>query len=205
MSDFIRLPVGEGPIRIKFDSAEWSPQKNKLILKAPLQWYVEGDAQNGNEETDGIVMLDAHAVTEPITNPMRISLDWGAERGNPPVARMFAPPADAVAVVPGVSQGSGGGEKTYKPWTPRELEDCYTYWETFMSAKYEDQQARAYAIDGMVEISSMACKPSDFTGAASPPPQRHEPPNENYGEPDGSGMSDEDVPFDSQAPIGGVL
>ena len=140
MSDlqFLRLPVGEGFVRVKFDRAEWTPQKNKLILHPPIVWYVEQDPTSKGETANEVIMLDAKDVTEQITNPCRFSLAWSEIKGQPPVRTMGRPAEGAEPVTPeqGVASGGGrykGGGGGGKPKLTREQLD----------------QAIAYAVNAM--------------------------------------------------------
>jgi len=112
MSDFnfLRLPVGEGPIRIKFERAEWTPQKNKLILHPPIAWYCENDPSQKGETKDEILMLDAGEAKRELTNPIRIALEWGDVKGQPPNRTMLMPPDGATPVTPTQAKGRGGGK-----------------------------------------------------------------------------------------------
>jgi hypothetical protein len=116
MSEFIRIPVGAGPIRIKFGSAEWSPQGNKLILHTPIDWYEEENtAERGSvPEGDKIIMIDKAAIGDrPITNPLRLSLAWTGAKGSgkPPTATFYEPPTGAEPYTPTQAARSGGGER----------------------------------------------------------------------------------------------
>lgn len=115
MPSFLRLPVGQGPIRIKYTAAEWSPQRNKLILLPPIEWYVENDMTQKGSTTDEIVMLDAAAITKPLTNPISIGLEWTGERGQPPSTFMHAPPPNAEPVEPTQAKSGGGKGGSGKP------------------------------------------------------------------------------------------
>lgn len=218
MSDYVRFPIGF-VLRIKYESAEWSPQGNKLILKPPFTLYDEADPANSQQTiTEGIFMMDKSDVKYSITNPIRIQQDWGertpeGQPNNPPITTHHGPLDGFTPVEPTQSKGKGGGgEKRYRPWTPKQLEDCYNYWLLFMEGKYGSLnvgepgklEAIAYAVDGMVEISSMACKPEDFasvpagnvhemvvTGSGTLPPHPDLPPPPEEAPP----VSDQDIPF----------
>ncbi len=208
MSDYVNIPVAAGTIRVKYDSAEWSPKGDKLILQAPIIWYPESDAQDTHTESEGVLMMDKMFITETLTNPVRFEGEWGerlSQNGKKLPDWVMRPPLpEWEEVTPTQSQGrSGGGEKTYKPWTPAELEACYEYWELFMVKRYpsrtESMQALAYAIDGMVEISSMACKPSDFAARPTTRPQGEPsmeapPPREDLPTTE-QGIDDSQIPF----------
>lgn len=108
---------------------------------------------------------------------------------------------------PEKKEWSGGGGRRGKDWTPKELEACYNYWLMFMQGIYgapehdrTNEQALAYAVDGMVEISSMACKPEDFTGAPAGNAEEEPPPPT-----EGAGIPEDEIPFHHQAPTAGVI
>lgn len=127
MSDFVRLPAGEGMIRVQYGTAEWDSTKEKLILKGPIEWYCEGEPSNKGAAKDSILMIDAVDVKFPVTNPIRFGLEWGDKESDSGVKIpdwIMGKPLDAwEELTPTQGKSRSGGYKGGKPKPKRSCDE----------------------------------------------------------------------------------